>query len=233
MNQPNKLLVITNDHHMSDTQRTELTTRAKLIAEKVGAELLVLGPGQGADLINGPLMPGKATADEIKEGLRNCSASRGAYFGSQLNSGVLDYDHLKEAIAKQHDRLFQILKRVEDTGALLYRWDRAGVPAAHVESGLDVSRQKDEATTAQLREELAVSVEPLAAVEGMALSYCLGPLESAIESTARVMRDERERVAGLLLTTLTGEFETGTLKRLSEHLDALLAEQLKRVTADE
>ncbi|MQT83973.1 hypothetical protein GHN92_05240 [Pseudomonas sp. FSL R10-2964] len=67
------------------------------------------------------------------------------------------------------------------------------------------------------------SVEEL---QGFTTGYAIDHLESAIESTARVMRDERDRAVGLLLTTLTG----GTLKRFGDHLDKLLALQLKQLS---
>ena len=168
MNQPNKLLVITNDHHMSDTQRAEFTARVKLIAEKVGAELLVLGPGQGADLINGPLMPGKATAVEIKEALRNCSASRESYWAHAAGSAPL-----------------------------------------------------------------CAQVEALTAIQGEAISSNLDPLEQAIESTARIMRDEMGHMDELRLT-LIDQIPASTLyTRFGAHMEQLLAEQLKRVQTHE
>lgn len=169
----------------------------------------------------------KATAVEIKVGLRECSASRNARLASQLSSGYIDYSHLSEAIAKQHDRLVQILKRVEDTSALLYEWDRAGMPAERFDAGANISRLKAEATTAQLRDVLSSEVRPTESVEGVALSYCLDPLESAISLTVQALGDELSRMSG------TGAVSTTTYQRLGEHLDALLAEQLKRVTANE
>jgi hypothetical protein len=64
------------------------------------------------------------------------------------------------------------------------------------------------------------------AAQGFTTGRAIDPLESAIESTARVMRDERDRAVGLLLTTLTG----GTLKRFGDHLDDLLALQIKQLS---
>lgn len=164
MNQPNKLLVITNEHHMSTTQRTEFTARARLIAEKVGAELLELDVGQSADLIVAPLMPSKAKAVEIKEELCNCSASRAAYWSQAVGSAPL-----------------------------------------------------------------ATQVGAMTAIQGEAISSSLDPLEQAIESTARVMRDELERMSGLSFA-LSGQFSSSILHtRLGAHMEQLLAEQLKRV----
>jgi hypothetical protein len=47
-----KLLVIVGDNHMSATNRTAFDARAKIVADKVGAELLVLEPGQNASLLD-------------------------------------------------------------------------------------------------------------------------------------------------------------------------------------
>ena len=140
------LLVITNDTHMSDTQRATLTAHVQAVADKVGAELLVLLPGQHAQLLDVRVTPDKATTGEIKEGLRTCSASRGAHLGSQPTGFTVPRDQVE-----------LIHKRVEDIGALLYRWDSAGKPAAHVDCGVSIL-QKVEATTAQLRDELKTGV---------------------------------------------------------------------------
>jgi hypothetical protein len=153
---------------MSDAQRAEFTARVQLIAEKVGAELLVLDPGQGADLINSPLMPGKATAVEIKEALRNCSASRESYWAHAVGSAPL-------------------CNRVKTSSP----------------------------------------------IKGEVISSCLDPLEQAIESTARIMRDELESMDELRLT-LSDQIPASTLyTRLGAHMEQLLAEQLKRVSAHE
>lgn len=159
-----KLLVVTNDHHMSTTQRAEFTARVQLIAEKVGAELLLLCPGQSADLIVVPVMPCESTAGESEEGLRTLSASREAY------------------------------------------WTRAVGSAP-----------------------LRAQVEALTAIQCETVSSGLDPLEQAIESTARVMRDELERM-GELGVTLSGKIPSSTLyTRLGAHMEQLLAEQLKQV----
>lgn len=80
------LLVITSAGHMSDDQHARFTARAEAAANKVDAEVLVLGPGQAAQLINVGVMPGKANAVEIKEGVRSCSDARTGYYGATLNS---------------------------------------------------------------------------------------------------------------------------------------------------
>lgn len=223
----------------------------------------------------------KATAAEIKEGLRECSASRNSRLGSQLSSGSIDYSHLSEAIDKQHERWEQIHKRVEDTSALLYKWDRTGMPAARVDTGVSILKAL-ELATARLRDELKVGpisnrfipnavqlqamrlvaklinagavalvddqyvqgeqvfralkigegtasvrdphakpevaeAQSVEAVQGEAVSFMLDPLEQAIDMSVR----------------LAAESEGELTVKLSRHLDALLAEQLKRVTADE
>lgn len=76
-------------------------------------------------------------------------------------------------------------------------------------------------------------VESIAATQGEVVGFTLGPLEQAIESTARVMRDECERMSGLSFT-LSGQFPSSILHtRLGAHMEQLLAEQLKRVRTNE
>lgn len=106
---------------------------------------------------------GKATAGEIKEGLRNCSASREAYWAHAVGSAPL-----------------------------------------------------------------CSLVQPLAAIQGEASSFSLDPLAQAIESTVRMVRDEHQQMA-----EAGAQQDTALCDRLGSHLDALLAGQLKRVTADE
>ena len=145
------LLVITSDGHMSDDQHAKLTARVEAVASKVGAEVLVLGPGQNAQLINVGVMPSKATAVEIKEGLHSCSAARTDYYSAQLGGGVAGRSDLLEGIDRLRKEMRvqvdQILKRITD----------AGVPVASSGGGISVM-QKIDATTAQLRDELKAGV---------------------------------------------------------------------------
>ena len=72
-----------------------------------------------------------------------------------------------------------------------------------------------------------VDAEPMAAVQAEAVSFMLDPLEQAIESTVRMLRDEHQQMAD------TGAKQDSALcDRLGTHLDVLLAIQLERVTAD-
>lgn len=83
-----------------------------------------------------------------------------------------------------------------------------------------------EATTAQLREVVAPAFEPGQTMIG---SFSIDPLESAIESAARLLRDEREHLAHIS-TTLNGDIPLSPVyKRMSSHLEALLDAQLSRV----
>ena len=85
-------------------------------------------------------------------------------------------------------------------------------------------------TTFQARHELASSN---AGGQAEAMKSMLDPLEQAIESTARIMRDEREEGA-VMMHTMVGDVPLSDLyRRMSAHLDALLAIQIKQVTADE
>ena len=59
-----KLLVITSNTHMTEAQRTTLTAHVQSVADKVGAEVLVLPPGHHAQLIEVGEAPAKAATDE-------------------------------------------------------------------------------------------------------------------------------------------------------------------------
>lgn len=76
------------------------------------------------------------------------------------------------------------------------------------------------------------SVVEVEAIQGEAMSFMLDPLEQAIESTARVMRDEWEHMAQISMTLEGNVPTTSVYKRMGDHLDALLAAQLRRVSAD-
>lgn len=83
------------------------------------------------------------------------------------------------------------------------------------------------------------------AIQGQAISFMLDPLEQAIESTVRLMREESEialpsimrlgesRVNQVSMSTECSQPSTSVGSRLGKHLDELLAAQLKRVSADE
>ncbi|CAB5583179.1 Uncharacterised protein [Pseudomonas putida] len=163
MSQANKLLVITSEGYTSSSEHDKFTARAEVIAAKVGAELLVLGPGQAAFMLDGLTAPGEEAASEITGGLRHCSESREAYWGHALRSHV----------------------------------------------------------------------EPLKAIEGMALGVSLDPLESAIRETVSLLNDQAVFLAESNLT----EVQRAGLKflgeKLNSHLNHLLGAQLKRVTAHE
>ena len=67
------------------------------------------------------------------------------------------------------------------------------------------------------------------AVQGEALSFALDPLEQAIELTTRVLRDEREHLAQINAPLCSDVPPSPIYKRMSNHLESLLAVQLKRV----
>ncbi|VVO23088.1 hypothetical protein [Pseudomonas fluorescens] len=75
----------------------------------------------------------------------------------------------------------------------------------------------------------APAVETVTATLGEVVGFSLDPLEQAIESTVRMLREE----ATSLLPDVTGDTlaAMAVYGRMVNHLDALLAEQLKRVTA--
>ena len=68
------------------------------------------------------------------------------------------------------------------------------------------------------------SPSPVNAIQGEVMGFALDPLESAIESTVRLVDDRlaADHPSSLNISTM-----------LVGHLEDLLAEQLKRVTADE
>jgi energy-coupling factor transporter ATP-binding protein EcfA2 len=72
-------------------------------------------------------------------------------------------------------------------------------------------------------------IEESPAIQGAAMRFMLDPLEQAIESTARVLRDEREHLAQISMM-LSGDVPLSPVyKRMSAHLEALLSAQLKSV----
>jgi len=65
------------------------------------------------------------------------------------------------------------------------------------------------------------------ALQGVASGFMLDPLEQAIESTVRMLRDEHQHMRD------TGAKQFSPLSdRLAPHLDALLAIQIQRVSGD-
>jgi ABC-type branched-subunit amino acid transport system ATPase component len=81
--------------------------------------------------------------------------------------------------------------------------------------------------------DLVTAIDKVEATQGQAMSFALDPLEQAVESTARVLRDEHQHMAQIGMT-MAGNFpSTPIYRRMTDHLDLLLAAQLKRVTADE
>lgn len=66
-------------------------------------------------------------------------------------------------------------------------------------------------------------------VQGEPISFMLDPLEQAIESTARVLRDEHEHLAEISMRRIGDVPPSPVYKRMSSHLETLLDAQLKRV----
>lgn len=95
------------------------------------------------------------------------------------------------------------------------------------EQGAHVTNEAAARMRRNLREAAAKAPEP-AAIQGEAMSFMLDPLEQAIESTVRMMRDEHQQ-----MTEVGAKEDTALCDRLGSHLDALLAIQIERVTADE
>ncbi len=77
---------------------------------------------------------------------------------------------------------------------------------------------------------LGSGVASVDALQGCVTGYAIDPLEAAIESTARVMRDERESMAQISMTVGGDIPSTSLHSRMGEHLDKLLALQLKKLS---
>lgn len=218
-----KLLVIYGSEH-SDTEHRVFMSAITALTYLADVHLIVVREGQSADAV----LERCALADRdacdpaanIKAGLRRGSEARKDYWAHQLSTGAITLDQLGEDIAKLRTEVELARKRGDDTSALLYKWDRAGVPSASEPSGLKILH-KVEATTAQLRDELA---NPVTAIQGEAMSFMLDPLEQAIELIVRLV-DERLAAGHPSSLNISA--------MLVGHLEDLLAEQLKRVTSDE
>ncbi|QQN24781.1 hypothetical protein JGS08_20750 [Pseudomonas cannabina pv. alisalensis] len=73
-----------------------------------------------------------------------------------------------------------------------------------------------------------VEAEPkVEALQGVVSGFMLDPLEQAIESTVRMLRDEHQQMKDMGAVQ-----DTPLSDRLGSHLDALLAIQIQRVSDD-
>lgn len=101
------------------------------------------------------------------------------------------------------------------------------------EQGEASSRALDKMTVSVDASEVTSALNKIEAIQGEAMAFTFDRLESAIESTARLMRDEWEHMAEIS-RTVSGDVPTTMLyKRLGDHLDTLLRVQIKRVSTDE
>jgi ABC-type phosphate/phosphonate transport system ATPase subunit len=100
-------------------------------------------------------------------------------------------------------------------------------------------RERGEASSRTI-EEMRVSIDTsvvtsalskIEAIQGEAMAFTFDRLESAIDTTARVMREERE--SAIATHGLLEGGPTLVYQRLNQHLDSLLAAQLKRISNDE
>ena len=94
-------------------------------------------------------------------------------------------------------------------------------------SGVDLALEKlDALGKAYWRSRIASgSVEEL---QGFTTGYAVDPPESAIESTTRIMREEGEHAADIA-RTLSDRPTTSLYRAMGEHLDKLLALQIRRL----
>lgn len=75
---------------------------------------------------------------------------------------------------------------------------------------------------------LGSGVASVDALQGCVTGYAIDPLEAAIESTTRIMREEGEHAADIA-RTLSDRPTTSLYRAMGEHLDKLLALQLKQL----
>lgn len=78
------------------------------------------------------------------------------------------------------------------------------------------------------RKHLSTGVASVEALQGCVTGYVIDPLESAIESTTRIMREEGEHAADIA-RTLSDRPTTSLYRAMGEHLDKLLALQIRRL----
>ncbi|WP_426113564.1 hypothetical protein [Pseudomonas sp. DSP3-2-2] len=101
------------------------------------------------------------------------------------------------------------------------------------EQGVPTTSKNGEIKISIDTSQLVSAIDKVEAIQGQAMSFALDLLEQAIKSTARIMRDEREEGA-VVIHTMAGDVPVSDLyRRMSAHLDTLLAIQIKQVTADE
>jgi energy-coupling factor transporter ATP-binding protein EcfA2 len=94
-------------------------------------------------------------------------------------------------------------------------------------SGQITTNLKVEVDTA----EIDAAITKTEALQGFATSFAIDPLEQAIESTARILRDERDHMAQIS-QPLGVDIPASTIyQRLGAHLEQLLDAQFRRVTA--
>ena len=98
--------------------------------------------------------------------------------------------------------------------------------------GHELTKSRLADTVFNLREhgELSRTVSEIGAIRGEALTLKHYPLELAIQSTARVLRDEHEHLAVKSMNLSLDVPFSPVYKRMSAHLEALLSQQLKRAS---
>ena len=77
---------------------------------------------------------------------------------------------------------------------------------------------------------LGSGVASVEALQGCVTGFAIDPLESAIESTTRIMRDEYAQLVDLSKPNGGEVGESSVFARMAQHLDKLLALQLKQLS---
>lgn len=99
------------------------------------------------------------------------------------------------------------------------------------EQGEASPRVLDKMTLSVDASEVTSALNKIEAIQGEAMAFTYDRLESAIDTTARIMREERD--SAIATRGLDGSGPTLIYQRLNQHLDSLLTAQLKRVSEHE
>lgn len=249
-----KLVVVIGSNTMSQLEHSAFMSLVKVVADVAGVELLVVRDGQSADemLSRGAQVAQgeKAKAQAIKDGLRRCACSREAFHRAGLSTGIVQIEATTAQLREELDSSNQPTSIIhawgrDSTGRPRMFSDEVKAAMRLLESLInagDIALAPDRWCEGRMRftgaplrdidkpDEQVSTVTP---IHGEAMSFALDPLEQAIESTTRVMRDELDHMAHISRSLEGNVPTTAIYNRMGDHLDALLAAQLKRVTADE
>jgi energy-coupling factor transporter ATP-binding protein EcfA2 len=124
----------------------------------------------------------------------------------------------------------RLVARLVNAGAIALADDEY-VPGQQMFRALKIGKTASESVHEAMIRVDATTAPVLEPGQAMIGSFAGDLLESAIESTARVLRDERVHLAHISMTMSGVVPPSPIYKRMSSHLEALLDAQLKRVSA--